>query len=85
MIVFDDYAENIQQNQVKTAILAAISRLFFEENPRLRPVFQGKTRSTRGVNQVASFRQLAVGGVPRNPIKNRPSPRSSRQLKPAPA
>ena len=28
MFVFDDYAENIQQNKVKTAILTAISRFF---------------------------------------------------------
>ena len=38
MFVFDDYAENIQQNQGKTAILAAISR-FFSRQSRILAVF----------------------------------------------
>jgi hypothetical protein len=31
VIVFDDYAENIQENQVKTTILASCSRFFSKE------------------------------------------------------
>ena len=42
MFVFDDYAENIQQNQVKTAILATVSRFFSNEAP-FDPVFPGKS------------------------------------------
>jgi hypothetical protein len=42
VIVFDDYAENIQQNQVKTAISAPISRFFSKKSP-FCPVFAAKT------------------------------------------
>jgi hypothetical protein len=33
VFVFDDYAENIQENQVKTSILASVSRFFSNEGP----------------------------------------------------
>jgi hypothetical protein len=45
VFVFDDYAENIQQNQVKTAILATVSRFFSNEGPVL-PCFSRKKRAS---------------------------------------
>jgi hypothetical protein len=42
VIVFDDYAENIQENQVKTAILASFSGFFPKKTP-IFAHFQGKS------------------------------------------
>jgi hypothetical protein len=50
VIVFDDYAENIQQNQVKTAILATVSRFFSKKTvdcPRFTGKNGGKTSMDR--------------------------------------
>ena len=83
MIVFDDYAENIQQNQVKTTILASFSRFFSNESP-FCPDFPGKTRSrpasAGGRLQTASLRPRGS-----NAIKNRPVAEIIATLKPAPA
>ena len=76
MFVFDDYAENIQQNQVKTVILARYFPVFFEIKRRFRPDFQGKDGTGLRWPDSDSY---AAGGVAQTPSKTGLSPRSSRR------
>ena len=84
MIVFDDYAENIQQNQVKTAISAPFSR-FFSSGSVISPYFPGKNANEdphRAGGQLQTASLLPRGS---NAIKNRPVAEIIATLKPAPA
>ena len=74
----------IQQNQVKTAILATVSRFFSNEGPVL-PCFSPKKRALTDQQhrcRLARIRQLAVDDVPRNPSKTALLPTSSRRRSP---
>ena len=83
MIVFDDYAENIQENQVKTALLASFSGFFSKKRP-ISPYFQGKSpqrpAAAGGWLQTASLFRRAS-----NAIKKRPVADITATEKPAPA
>ena len=82
MFVFDDYAENIQQNQVKTAIFAQFSRFFSRISPDLA---RFPARMTASSTPGGRIRQLAVCRRGSNPIKNRPVAEIIATVKPAPA
>jgi len=80
VFVSEDYAEINQQNQVKTMILAHVSR-FFSNQGRLWPLITGE----RGIDPGGQLQTATRRRRGSNPIKYRPVAEIIETLKPAPA
>ncbi len=84
MIVFDDYAENIQQNQVKTTIFAPFSRFFSSESADFA-LFSREKRDRDAVIDRWLIQTASLLPRGSNAIKYRPVAEIIATLKPAPA